>query len=430
VPPGGACLPGTRHARKAGGVSELKVEVDPAEVGLDAERLRRIDTRFARYVDEGKLAGWLVTVSRHGRLAYVSRYGQRDSEAGLPVETDTVWRLYSMTKPVTSVAAMMLYEEGAIQLTDPVSDFIPSFANVRVYRDGSDLRPVTVPAVEPVRIWHLLTHTAGLTYGFHRTHPVDAMYRAAGFDLGQKATVDLTAACDIWAGLPLLFQPGAEWVYSVATDVLGRVVEVASGQRLDEFFAQRILGPLGMGDTGFCATPEQLPRLAALYARGPAGTAVRADMLDEAKEPPVMLSGGGGLVGTAVDYHRFTQMLLHRPESPAGELDDVKLLSPRTIAYMGSNHLPGGVDLEKFGRRLFAEVPFHGVGFGLGFAVVIDPVPGKVICSSGEMSWGGAASTAFFIDPAAELTVSLFTQTTVLPTFTVRFVGEKNGPPG
>lgn len=391
-------------------MSELKAEVDPAEVGLDAERLRRIDARFARYVDEGKLAGWLVTVSRHGRLAHVSRHGQRDNEAGLPVETDTLWRLYSMTKPVTSVAAMMLYEEGAFQLTDPVSDFIPSLADVRVYSGGSDLRPVTVPATEPVRIWHLLTHTSGLTYGFHRNHPVDAMYRAAGFDLGLKPAVDLARACDIWAGFPLLFQPGSEWAYSVATDVLGRVVEVASGQRLDDFFAQRVFGPLGMTDAGFFARAEQLPRLAALYARGPDGTAVRADALDEAKEPPMMLSGGGGLVGTAADYHRFTQMLLPRPGSPAGELDGVKLLSPRTVAYMGSNHLPGGADLEAFGRRLFAETPYHGIGFGLGFAVVIDPVPGKVICSPGEMSWGGAASTAFFIDPAEGLTASFFTQ--------------------
>jgi CubicO group peptidase (beta-lactamase class C family) len=391
-------------------MSELKVDTDPAETGLDAERLARIDARFARYVDEGKLAGWLIAVSRHGRLAYVSRHGLRDTEAGLPVETDTIWRLYSMTKPVTSVAAMMLYEEGAFELNDPVANFIPSFAGVRVYSGGSDLRPVTVPVTEPVRIWHLLTHTAGLTYGFHRVHPVDAMYRAAGFDLGQRATVDLEAACDTWAGLPLLFQPGAEWAYSVATDVLGRVVEVASGQRLDEFFAQRIFGPLGMTDTGFCAREEQLPRLAALYSRGPDGTAARADALDEAKEPPVMLSGGAGLVGTAADYHRFTQMLLNRAESPAGELDGVRLLSPRTVGYMGSNHLPGGADLERYGRRLFAEVAYHGVGFGLGFAVVIDPVPGKVICSPGEMSWGGAASTTFFIDPAEELTVSLFTQ--------------------
>ncbi len=392
-------------------MTELKAEVDPTEVGFAPDRLRRIDERFARYVDDGRLAGWLLTVSRHGRLAHVSCYGSRDAEAGLPAEPDTLWRIYSMTKPITSVAAMMLYEEGAFELTDPVGRFIPSFADVRVYTGGSDQRPVTVPATEPVRIWHLLTHTSGLTYGFHRAHPCDSMYRAAGFDIEARPGVTLAEACDIWAGIPLLFQPGAEWNYSVSTDVLGRVVEVASGQSLDEFFSRRILGPLGMTDTAFWAAPEQLNRLAVLYGMGPGRKAVRLDALGEAaREQPSMLSGGGGLVSTAADYHRFTQLLLHRADSPAGELDGVRLLSPRTVGYMGRNHLPGGVDLEKYGRPLNAEAPFRGVGFGLGFAVVIDPVPGKVVCSPGELSWGGAASTAVWIDPAEELTVSFFTQ--------------------
>jgi CubicO group peptidase (beta-lactamase class C family) len=392
-------------------VSELKVEVDPAEVGLAPDRLRRMDDHFTRYVDDGRLPGWLITVSRRGRVAHLSCYGYRDTEAGLPVEPDTLWRIYSMTKPITSVAAMMLYEEGAIALTDPVAAFIPAFAGVRVFTGGSDQRMATVPATEPVRIWHLLTHTAGLTYGFHRVHPCDAMHRAAGFDIDTRPGVTLAEACDIWAGIPLLFQPGTEWNYSVATDVLGRVVEVVSGQRLDEFFAQRILGPLGMTDTGFYATPADLPRLAALYGMAPGRKAVRMDGLGEAaRKPPSMLSGGGGLVSTAADYHKFTEMLLHRADSPAGELDGVRLLSPRTVSFMGRNHLPGGVDLETFGRPLNAEAPFRGVGFGLGFAVVIDPVPGKVVCSPGELSWGGAASTTFWIDPAEELTVSFFTQ--------------------
>jgi len=392
-------------------MSELKVEVDPAEVGFAADRLRRIDEHYARYVDDGRLAGWLLTVSRHGKLVHVARYGQRDSEAGLPVEADTLWRIYSMTKPITSVAAMMLYEEGALELTDPVSAFIPSFTKVRVYTGGSDQRPTTVPAIEPVRVWHLLTHTAGLTYGFHRAHPMDALYRDAGFDVQTKPGVTLEEACDIWAGIPLLFQPGTEWNYSVATDVLGRVVEVVSGQRLDEFFAQRVLGPLGMNETAFYAQPRDHGRLAALYARGLGGKAVRFDTLAEgATRPPTMLSGGAGLVSTAADYHRFLQMLLHRPDSPAGELDDVRLLGPRTVAYMGRNHLPGGKDLEQSGRPLNAESPQRGVGFGLGFAVVLDPVAGKVVRSPGELSWGGLASTAFFVDPAEELTVSFFTQ--------------------
>ena len=392
-------------------MSELTVEVDAAEAGLDPERLARIDAHFARYVADGRLPGWLLTVRRHGRLAHVARAGSRDLEAGLPVTDDTLWRIYSMTKPVTSIAAMILYEEGKLALTDPVSAFIPSFGDVRVYTGGSDLRPVTVPVVEPVRIWHLLTHTAGLTYGFHRVHPVDALYRAAGFEWGTPAGLDLAQACDTWAGLPLLFQPGTEWNYSVATDVLGRVIEVASGQRLDEFLAARILRPLGMSQTAFWAGPEAAPRLAALYTRGRDGAATRLDALGQAAlARPAMFSGGGGLVSTAADYDRFTQMLLQRAGSPAGELDGIRLLSPRTVGYMTRNHLPGGVDLETFGRPLYAESPFRGVGFGLGFAVVIDPLPGKVVCSAGEISWGGAASTTFWVDQDADLAVSFFTQ--------------------
>ena len=392
-------------------VSELKIDVDPAEAGFAADRLRRLDDHFARYVDAGLLNGWLLAISRYGKVVHVSDYGYRDKEAGLEVTPDTLWRIYSMTKPITSVAAMMLYEEGRFELTDPVSKFIPAFKDVRVFTGGSDQRPVTVPATEPVRIHHLLTHTSGLTYDFHRTHPVDAMYRAAGFDLGTRPDTTLAQACDLWAALPLLFQPGAEWNYSVATDVLGRVVEVASGQGLDEFFAQRILEPLGMSDTSFGAKPDDLPRLAALYGRGLDGRATRMDGLGAAaRKRPVMLSGGGGLVSTAADYHRFLQMLLARADSPAGELDGVRLLSPRTVAYMARNHLPGNQDLAQFGRPLNAESPQVGTGFGLGFGVVIDPVSLKVVCSEGELSWGGMASTAFWLDPAEELTVSFFTQ--------------------
>ena len=402
-------------------MSELTIEVDAAEAGLDPERLSRIDTHFARYVADGRLPGWLLTVRRHGRLVHVARCGSRDLEADLPVTDDTLWRIYSMTKPVTSVAAMILYEEGKLTLTDPVSAFIPSFGDVRVYAGGSDLRPVTVPAVEPVRIWHLLTHTAGLTYGFHRSHPVDAMYRAAGFEWSTPAGMDLAQACDAWASLPLLFQPGTEWNYSVATDVLGRVVEVASGQRLDEFIRTRILRPLGMADTAFWAGPEAAPRLAALYTAGRDGKASRLDALGQgALAEPSLISGGGGLVATAADYDRFTQLLLPRAGRPAGELDGVRLLSPRTVAYMARNHLPGGLDLETFGRPLYAESPFRGVGFGLGFAVVIDPVPGKVICSAGEISWGGAASTTFWVDADADLTVSFFTQLLPSSTYPIR----------
>jgi len=401
-------------------MTELKAEVDPGEVGFDPGRLQRIDRHFARYVEAGRLPGWVIAVTRQGRLAHVSACGSRDIEAGLPVQTDTLWRIYSMTKPITSVAAMMLYEEGAFELTDPVSRFIPSFADVRVYAGGSDLRQVTVPATEPVRIWHLLTHTAGLTYGFHRVHPVDALHRDAGFEWSFPPGCDLAQACDIWARLPLLFQPGAEWNYSVATDVLGRVIEVVSGQRLDEFFAQRIFAPLGMTDTAFYVDADDT-RLATLYQPGPDGRAIRLDALGQgARQRPDLHSGGGGLISTAADYQRFLQLMVGRAGCPAGELDGVRLLSPRTVGYMARNHLPGGLDLETFGRPLYAETPFRGVGFGLGFAVVIDPVRGEVLCSAGELSWGGAASTAFWIDPAEDLTVSFFTQLLPSSTYPLR----------
>ncbi len=389
----------------------VQTEVEAAEVGLDQARLERIDKHFARYVDRGRLAGWLITVSRHGKLAHVSMYGQRDLEAGLQVEPDTLWRIYSMTKPITSVAAMMLYEEGGFQLTDPVSRYIPSFADCRVFTGGSDISYVTVPVTEPMRIWHLLTHTSGLTYGFQRAHPVDAIYRANGFEWGSPRDTDLAGVCDLFASMPLLFQPGSEWNYSVSTDVLGRVVEVVSGQPLDEFFAERIFRPLGMTDTAFWAGPHEAGRLAALYSRGAEGKATRMDAIGKhALREPRYFSGGGGLVSSAADYDRFTQMLLHRPDSPAGELDGVRLLSPRTVAYMTINHLPGNADLDSFGRPLYAESIFKGVGFGLGVAVQLDPAASKTLCSAGEFNWGGAASTTFWVDPAEQLTVSFFTQ--------------------
>ena len=389
----------------------LQVEVDPAEVGLDPQRLERLDRLFARYVDEQQLAGWLITIARYGKLAHVRAYGQRDVEAGLPVETDTLWRIYSMTKPITSVAAMMLFEEGGFELTDPVAKYIPSFADMRVFAAGSDIRYKTVPANEPIRMWHLLSHTSGLTYAFMRSHPVDALYRARGFEWGWPKGADLAACCDIWADIPLLFQPGTEWSYSVATDVLGRVVEVVSGLRLDEFFATRIFGPLGMTDSAFYAGPDNGSRVAALYNRDADGKLARLDALGKgAFQAPAVLSGGGGLISSAADYNRFTQMLLHRPHSPAGELEGARLLSPRTVRLMTTNHLPGGGDLEEVGRPLFTETVFAGVGFGLGFAVVMDPAANKGMGSAGEFNWGGAASTAFWVDPAEQLTVGFYTQ--------------------
>jgi CubicO group peptidase (beta-lactamase class C family) len=400
----------------AGGcMAELKVDIDPAEVGVDAGRLTRIDDRLGRYVDEGLLAGWLVVVARHGHVVHCSTRGRRDLESGASVETDTVWRLFSMTKPITSVAAMMLYEEGAFQLKDPISTWLPEYADMRVYKGGSEQAPVTVPATEPIRVWHLLTHTSGLTYGFHHVHPVDAMYRAAGFEWGSPRQLDLAGVSGAYAQLPLVFEPGAEWNYGVSTDVLGRLVEVVSGQTLDEFFASRILGPLGMTDTAFWADERLSDRLATLYVRGPEGGAVPTPMGRAALHRPPALSGGGGLVGTAGDYLRFAEMLRR-----GGELDGVRLLSDRTVAYMTRNHLPGGVDLETYGRPLFAETTYTGVGFGLGFSVDLDAAATKVLGVEGTYGWGGAASTTFWVDPAEDTSVVFMTQLLPSSTYPLR----------
>ena len=230
----------------------LTAEIDPAEAGFDPQRLARIDRLYSRYVDEGKLPGFQAVVARDGKIVHVAQGGMADIEAEPPVADDTLWRIYSMTKPITSVAAMLLWEEGAFELKDPVANFIPAFADAQVWAGGNQNKPITRPAVEPVRIWHLLTHTAGLTYGFHYAHPLDGVYRQHGYEFGSPRTTSPRPSTR-WARLPLLFEPGTEFNYSVATDVLGRLVEVLSGQSLDTFFQERIFGPLGMTDTTFSA---------------------------------------------------------------------------------------------------------------------------------------------------------------------------------
>lgn len=398
-------------------MADFGIDVDPGEVGLDEQRLARIDTHFQRYVDDGRLAGWQAMVSRRGKVAHLSSYGFADKEAGRPIEPDTIFRIYSMTKPVTSVAAMMLWEQGAFELNDPISKWLPEFSDMRVYVGGPATKPTTVPATEPVRVWHLLTHTAGLTYGFHHVHVTDEIYRKAGFEFGNPKGFDLAQCVQAWASLPLAFEPGSEWLYSVATDVLGRLVEVISGQPLDRFFDEQIFTPLGMTDTGFTVDADRQDRLAALYAVTPEiRTPFRYDQMGNAiTREPQWFSGGGGLASTTRDYTRFTWMLLR-----GGELDGNRLLSPRTIRYMAINHLPGNKDLQTFGRAINAETRMDGVGFGLGFAVVLDPAAGKVVCSEGEYNWGGLASTTFWIDPVEDLSVVFMTQLVPSSTYNIR----------
>ena len=282
----------------------IEPEVDPADVGLDEDRLAVLGRHLDRYVSDRRLPGFLVVVTRAGKVAYLERRGFRDLEAQAPLEPDTRFRIYSMTKPITSVAAMICYEEGLIALDDPLSKFVPEFSDSRVFAGGSSFRPVTVPALEPIQIWHLMTHTSGLTYGWMFNHPVDAIYRSAGFEWGTPSGTDLAGCCERWSRLPLLCQPGTEWNYSVATDVLGRVVEVASGQPLDQFLAERVFAPLGMKETSFFVEGEAAGRLAALYTPDLlTGKATRADRVGEAAlHPPSALLGrrgvgvdGGGL---------------------------------------------------------------------------------------------------------------------------------------
>ncbi len=395
----------------------VSVTQDPAEVGMDAARLARIDSRLAGYVDDGRLAGWQVVVTRRGQVVHASTHGSRDLEAGLPVEPDTLWRIYSMTKPITAVTAMSLYEEGAFLLNDELATYLPEFADMRVLVGGNAEQPKTVPATEPIRLWHLFSHTAGLTYAFTRSSVLDEMYKLAGADPLVDPSADLSTMCERWASLPLMFEPGTAWNYSVATDVLGRLIEVLTGTTLDKAFAERVLDPLGMTETRWWVEGADIERLAALYVPNPAtGKALRYDVLgDAALKPPALLSGGGGLVSTAADYARFTGMLAGR-----GQLDGVRVLGPRTLAYMTRNHLPGGASLASMGRGMFAETAYDGIGFGLGFGVSADPVAAKVTSTQGEFTWGGYASTAFWVDPVEELTAHFYTQLVPSSTYPIR----------
>ncbi|AGZ40887.1 beta-lactamase [Actinoplanes friuliensis DSM 7358] len=399
-----------------GAVSGVEVEEDPAALGFVGDRMAAIDRHFRRYVDDGLLPGWQIVVTRHGRVAHSSVYGQRDLAAGTPVEADTLWRIFSMTKPITSVAAMTLWEEGRFQLTDEISRWLPAFADMRVYDRGSALKPYTVPAAEPIRVWHLLSHTAGLTYGFMHTSVVDQLYRNAGLDVTDPA-LDLATTVDRYAQMPLLFQPGTAWGYSVATDVLARLVEVVAGQDFDTVLTERVLTPLKMTGVRRWVTAPDATRLATLYAADPTtGRPVPAEEPAwQALRPPELRAGGHGLICTAADYHRFTQMLLN-----GGELDGRRVLGSRTVRLMTRNHLPGGQDLAALSTGGFAETSLEGVGFGLGFAVTQDPVPGRSSNNAGEFSWGGLASTTFWVDPVDRVTALFFTQLMPSSTYPLR----------
>ena len=374
------------------------------EAGLSATRLSTVTRWMRQWVDSGRLPGLLVAIVRDDRLVWLETRGYRDVEAQRPVEPDTIYRIYSMTKPITTVAALMLYEEGCFQLDDPVAKFIPAFADTRVFESGDAESFSTVPLARPVTVHDLMIHTSGLTYGFQHEHPVDALYRNRQIEYNANigALADVVEATAVQ---PLVFQPGTRWNYSVSTDVLGRLVEIWSGVSLDAFFDERIFRPLGMRDTGFHVPAEQAARLASNYVRADDGGLALAESAENSRflEPAVTLSGGGGLVSTAADYLRFMRMLRGR-----GALEGVRILGRKSVELMTMNHLPG--DLADMGRPRFAEMPFAGIGFGLGVSVMLDPARARILGTPGEYAWGGMASTAFWVDPAEDLMVLLLTQ--------------------
>lgn len=385
--------------------------------GFSAERLRRIDGFLRdRYVAAGRIPCAQLLVARRGVIVHQSVLGQRDPERGAPLAEDTVFRIYSMTKPVTSVALMSLVEEGRIALDDPVARHIPEWANLGVFQAGVPGAYLTRPPERPMQVVDLLRHTSGLTYSFQYRSNVDAAYRQLDIEAlhGER---DLEGMVETLGRLPLEFSPGAAWNYSVSTDVVGYLVQKVAGQPLDQALHERIFAPLKMVDTGFHVREDQRARFAACYEATPHGGLKLQDDAQTSPflKPPRLLSGGGGLVSTAADYQRFAQMLLN-----GGELDGVRILGPKTLRLMCANHLPGGGDLTRHSRSLFSESTYAGVGFGLGFAVVFDPVQTLLPSSPGEFYWGGMASTAFWIDPVEQVTAVFMTQLIPSSTTTIR----------
>ncbi|MBL1103289.1 beta-lactamase family protein [Streptomyces sp. 5-8] len=385
-------------------MAQLRQDVEAAHAGLDVAALARLDRHFGRHVDEGRLPGFLLAVARGGRVAHLTAYGLRDVAAGLPVEPDTLWRIYSMTKPVTAVAVLLLVQEGRLSLDDPVGRRLPAFAHPRVYEGGSGTAVRTRPAAGPILVRHLLTHTAGLTFGNYHRHPVDALYREAGLEYSVPPGKDLAETVDLYARLPLQFDPGTQWNYSVASNVLGRLIEVVSGQPLDAFFTERILGPLGMTDTGFHLAPGQEGRLARLYGETDEGGIEPVPGLPVHGRPR-FLSGSGGLVSSAHDFHRFMELLRR-----GGELDGTRLLTPGAVALMTRNQLPGGATIRSFGAPVHQEPGMDGLGFGFNVSVVTDPARTLAPSHTGTYGWTGVATTAFWVDPAHDLTVQFMTQ--------------------
>ena len=398
----------------------MDLKIDPEAAGFDAVRLARVDEHLrTRYVEPGKIAGCEVAVARRGQVAHLSSLGHRDRERGVPVGDDTIWRIYSMTKPLTGVALLTLYEQGLFQLDDPVHRFLPELRDVKVgVPDGEGGWRMVDPA-RPMSVRDAMMHMTGIGYG-----PKGARLDLA--TIGERPPSmrvgggTLQTLVERLGGEPLRFHPGTGWLYSLSTDVCARLVEVLSGRRFDHYLQQAIFDPLGMPDTGFSVPDAEIGRFAALYRRNPDKSLRLLDdpVISGYRTHPAFLSGGGGLVSTTADYLRFAQMLVQ-----GGELDGVRVLAPRTVELMRTNHLPGGGDLSSVALPGgYGEVGFAGMGFGLTVAVSLGPAATGVVGSPGEFMWGGAASTSFWVDPVDEVVAVFMTQ--LLPSGTFNFRGQ------
>jgi CubicO group peptidase (beta-lactamase class C family) len=393
----------------------------PESAGMSKAAFDRIDNHLRqRYIDTGRFPGTQLVVYRRGKLVHRAVQGFADLERKLALKEDTIFRIYSMTKPITSIAFMMLVEEGRIALDEPVHRYIPEWNNLGVFQAGVAPAFLTKAPARPMLIIDLLRHTSGLTYGFQQRSNVDAAYREMKIGEVEKAGT-LQSMIEDLAKIPLEFSPGEAWNYSVSTDVIGYLIGKISGKPFEQFLKERIFEPLEMKDTDFHVPAAKAHRLAACYSASPQGAIVfhaaeRKDSLtlqdDPATSsflsPPSFISGGGGLCSTAADYLTFCRALLN-----GGELSGVRLVGPKTLALMTANHLPGGRTLPEMSRSLFSEATYNGIGFGLGFSVTLDPAQTLIPGSAGEYAWGGAATTSFWIDPAEELIAIFMTQ--VLP---------------
>ncbi len=379
---------------------------NPAELGFLPDRLERIPAYIkAKYLDSGKLPHSALLIGRGDEIAHLSVQG--DARPGQPLKDDAIFRIASMTKPITSIVFMQLVEEGKVALSHSVASFLPEFKDIGVFVSGGGNVPfVTRPPAAPMKMVDLLRHTSGLTYGFQERNPMDAAYRALKLDdfHGKRSLDEFVAEL---AKIPLQFDPGAYWNYSVSNDVLGAVIQRIEGKPLDQVFEERVFGPLDMVDTGFFVPPEKMDRVPDCFHFHPTETKVMFDNGAGSRwgKPGPFLSGGGGLCSTLSDYHRFCRMLLN-----GGALDGVQIISPKTLELMTTNHLPGGGDLTQHSTSLFSEAENAGAGYGLGFGVTIDPAATTLAGSKGEFYWGGMFSTAFFVDPVEDIIMIFMTQ--------------------